>query len=80
MTIGLENTLTSLHRHIADYRPQLERAIAAMQILETADPNSDEFSQALADLQVAATILEPYSQGMLLAIDRFTESRPASAD
>ncbi|WP_416666384.1 hypothetical protein [Egbenema bharatensis] len=29
MTIGLENTLTSLHRHIADYRPQLERAIAA---------------------------------------------------
>jgi hypothetical protein len=76
MIATFEKSLISLKRHMADYRPQLERAIAAIQVLEATDPNSEEFSQALADLHVATTILEPYSQGMLAAIDRFTEDRP----
>ncbi|UZQ53226.1 hypothetical protein OOK60_11990 [Trichothermofontia sichuanensis B231] len=66
----------SLKRHIADYLPYLEQAQNAIKILESTDPDSEEFSQALANLQVAATVLEPASQGMLLAIEGFTESRP----
>ena len=71
-----EKSFISLKRHLADYRPQLERAIAAIKMLEVSDPNSEEFSQALADLHVASTVLEPYSEGMREAIDRFTEDRP----
>lgn len=61
---------------MAEYRPQLEKAIAAIQILEVADPDTEEFSQALADLQVAATVLEPYSEGMIALIEQFTDDRP----
>jgi hypothetical protein len=71
-----EKSLTSLKRHIAEYRPQLEQAIRAIEILQSADPNSEEFSQALADLHVAATVLEPYSEGIVEAINQFTEDRP----
>lgn len=71
-----EKSLTSLKRHIAEYRPQLERAMSAIEVLQSADPNSEEFSQALADLHVAATILEPYSEGIVAVIDQFTEDRP----
>lgn len=66
----------SLKRHMAEYRPQLEKAIAAIDTLESTDPDSEEFSQALADLQVAATVLEPYSEGMVESIDQFTEDCP----
>jgi hypothetical protein len=76
MTTALEKSFISLKRHMAEYLPQLEKAIAAIKTLETSDPNSEEFSQALADLQVAATILEPYSEGVVVAIDRFTDDRP----
>jgi len=70
-----EKSFVSLRRHMADYLPQLERAISAIKILETADPASETFSQALADLHVASTVLEPYSEGMREAIDQFTEDR-----
>ncbi|MBD1842952.1 hypothetical protein H6F89_05915 [Cyanobacteria bacterium FACHB-63] len=76
MIMTPQRSFISLKRHIAEYRPQLEKAIAAIQILEAADPNSEEFSQALADLQVAATVLEPYSEGMIASIERFTDDRP----
>jgi hypothetical protein len=76
MTPVLEKSLTSLNRHLAEYLPQLENAIAAINILKTSDSNSEEFSQALADLHVAATILEPYSEGMVEAINNFTDDRP----
>lgn len=71
-----EKSFISLQRHLTDYRPQLEKAIAAIDILRSADPNSDAFSQALADLHVAATVLEPYSEGIVDAIDQFTEDLP----
>ncbi|MBW4468044.1 MAG: hypothetical protein KME07_21675 [Pegethrix bostrychoides GSE-TBD4-15B] len=71
-----EKSLTSLKRHIAEYRPQLEQAMRAIEVLQSADPNSEEFSQALADLHVAATVLEPYSEGIVEAINQFTEDRP----
>lgn len=71
-----ERSLTSLKRHTAEYLPYLERAIAAIKTLETTDPDSEEFSQALADLHVAATVLEPYSEGMVEAINQFTDDRP----
>jgi hypothetical protein len=75
-TKAYEKSFVSLQRHMAEYLPQLEKAIAAIKVLETTDLNSEEFSQALADLQVAATVLEPYSEGMVEAIDQFTEDRP----
>ena len=49
-------------------------------ILETANPKSDEFCNALAELHVCTTILEPYSEGMLEAIEQFTEDDSISAD
>jgi hypothetical protein len=75
-TAVLEKSLTSLQRHMAEYRPQLEAAIAAIHHLLNSNPDSEEFSQALADLHVAATILEPYSEGMVEAINNFTDDRP----
>jgi ABC-type transporter Mla subunit MlaD len=75
-TAVLEKSLTSLQRHMAEYGPQLEAAIAAINQLQNSNPNSEEFSQALADLHVAATILEPYSEGMVEAINNFTDDRP----
>ncbi len=59
-----------------EYQPQLEKAINAIKILKNTDPNSEEFSQALADLHVCSTVLEPYSEGIVEAIDQFTEDRP----
>ncbi len=67
-----------LKRHMAEYQPQLKRAIAAIAILEKADPESDEFCNALAELHVCSTILEPYSEGMLEVIDQFTEDSSIS--
>jgi hypothetical protein len=71
-----QTSLDRLKRYLTEYRPQLEKAIAAIQVLES--PNSDEeaFSQALADLHVCATVLESYSEGMVDAIDQFTEEQP----
>jgi hypothetical protein len=76
MTTRLDQSFTSLKRHMTEYLPQLEIAIAAIRQLESTDPNSEAFSQALADLHVAATILEPYSEGVIEAIDQFTSDRP----
>lgn len=59
-----------------EYQPQLEKAINAIKVLKNTDPNSEEFSQALADLHVCSTVLEPYSEGIVEAIDQFTEDRP----
>jgi hypothetical protein len=47
--------------------------VSAIAVLENTDPESDEFCHALADLHVCSTILEPYSEGMLEAIEQFTE-------
>jgi hypothetical protein len=75
-TVAYQKSLVSLQRHLVDYRPYLERAIAAVKILETTDPASEEFSDALAELHVSATVLEPYSEGMVEAIDQYTEALP----
>jgi hypothetical protein len=37
------------------------------------DPESEAFNDALAELHVCGTILEPYSEGMVAAIDAYTE-------
>ncbi len=76
MTTTIEKSFLSLKRHMAEYLPQFERAIAAIHTLNNADPESEEFSQALANLHIAATILEPYSEGIVEVIDRFTQDRP----
>ena len=58
---------------MAEYPPQLKRAIEAINILEITNPDSDEFCNVLAELHVCTTILEPYSEGMLEAIEQLTE-------
>lgn len=70
------SSLARLKRYLAEYRPQLEKAIAAIQTLETPGADEESFSQALADLHVCATVLESYSEGMVDAIDQFTEEQP----
>lgn len=76
MTVTDEKSLTSLKRHLAEYRPYLEKALAAVTILETTNPQSEAFSDALAELHVCATVLEPYSEGMVEAINQYTEDLP----
>ncbi|HIK16020.1 MAG TPA: hypothetical protein IGS53_12150 [Leptolyngbyaceae cyanobacterium M33_DOE_097] len=71
-----QKSLVSLQHYLAEYRPYLERAIAAVKVLESANPESEEFSDALAELHVSATVLEPYSEGMREAIDQYTEDLP----
>ena len=71
-----QSSLTRLNRYLADYRPQLEKALKAIQILESSNADEESFSQALADLHVCATVLETYSEGMVDAIDQFTEDLP----
>ncbi|WP_242036723.1 hypothetical protein [Leptolyngbya sp. FACHB-321] len=39
-----EKSFISFKRHLADYLPQLERAISAIKVLETTDPDSEAFS------------------------------------
>ena len=78
MTVTYEKSLTSLQRHLADYHSYLERALAAAKILEAAEPQSEEFSNALAELHVCSTVLEPSSEGMREAIDQYTEDLPDS--
>jgi hypothetical protein len=75
-TVAYQKSLVSLQRHLVDYRPYLERAIAAINILETTDPTSEAFSDAMAELHVSATVLEPYSEGIVEAIDQYTEALP----
>ncbi|MBW4693229.1 MAG: hypothetical protein KME27_15860 [Lyngbya sp. HA4199-MV5] len=74
-----EKSFISLKRHLADYLPQLEQAISAIRVLETTALDPEALSQALADLHVASTVLEPYFEGMREAIDQFTESRSDEA-
>lgn len=76
MTVVYKDPFERLEVFLDEYQPQLEKALNAIQIIKNTDPNSEEFSQALADLHVCSTILEPYSEGMVEAIDQFTEDRP----
>ncbi len=76
MTVIYGKFLISLKRHLADYHAYLEKALAAVKILETVEPQSEEFSDALAELQVCSTVLEPYSEGMREAIDPYTQDLP----
>lgn len=69
-------SLVKLKRRLGEYRPQLEKVLLAIQVLETSSPESEEFAQALADLQVCATVLEPYSEGLVSAIEQFTADQP----
>lgn len=43
-TLALEKSLTSLQRHMSEYLPQLQAAIAAIDQLRENDPDSEEFS------------------------------------
>ena len=55
---------------------RLEQALAAIEVIKKSDLASDEFSQPLADLHVCATVIEPYSEGLVVAIDQFSEDSP----
>lgn len=76
MTAIYKHPFDRLEIFLDEYQPQLEKALKAIQIIKSTDPNSEEFSQALADLHVCSTVLETYSEGMVEAIDQFTEDRP----
>lgn len=65
-----------LKRYLDDYKLQLETAIMAINVLEVPDADEEIFTQALADLHVLATVLGSYSEGIVDAIDQFTEAQP----
>lgn len=76
MTIIQSKSMETLKVHLAEYHTYLDRSLTAVKVLETTDPESEEFSDALAELHVCATVLEPYSEGMVEAIDQYTEDLP----
>lgn len=76
MTAIYKKTFDRLEIFLDEYQPQLEKALDAIKIIKNTDADSEEFSQAIADLHVCSTILEPYSEGMVEALDQFTEDRP----
>ncbi len=76
MTAIYKKPFDRLEIFLDEYQPQLEKALNAIKIIKNTDPDSEEFSQAIADLHVCSTILEPYSEGMVDALDQFTEDRP----
>ena len=76
MTAIYKKPFDRLEIFLDEYQPQLEKALDAIRIIKNTDPDSEEFSQAIADLHVCSTILEPYSEGMVEALDQFTEDRP----
>lgn len=73
MIATTQKTEERLNRFLSEYKPQLEKALDAIQILDSFDSDSEEFTDALANLQVCATILEPYSEGLVEVINQFTE-------
>ena len=76
MTANYKKPFDRLEIFLDEYQPQLEKALDAIKIIKNTDPDSEEFSQAIADLHVCSTVLEPYSEGMVEALDQFTEDRP----
>lgn len=76
MTTIYKKPFDRLEIFLDEYQPQLEKALNAIKVIKNTDPDSEEFSQAIADLHVCSTILEPYSEGMVEALDQFTEDRP----
>ncbi|MEB3119961.1 MAG: hypothetical protein VKL41_01905 [Snowella sp.] len=76
MTTIYKKPFDRLEIFLDEYQPQLEKALDAIKIIKNTDPDSEEFSQAIADLHVCSTVLEPYSEGMVEALDQFTEDRP----
>ena len=76
MTTIYKKPFDRLEIFLDEYQPQLEKALDAIKIIKNTDPDSEEFSQVIADLYVCSTILEPYSEGMVEALDQFTEDRP----
>lgn len=76
MTLTDEKSLAGLNRQLADDRPYLGKALAATKILEITDPQAEAFSDALAELHVCSTVLEPYSEGMAEASKQYTENLP----
>jgi hypothetical protein len=76
--------MTAIYKHpferldifLQEYKSRLAQALTAIEVIEHSDTDSEEFSQALADLHVCATVIEPYSEGLVEAIDQFTEDRP----
>ena len=73
MIVTTNKPIQDFKRYLSEYQPQLEKALNSIKILESYDPNSEEFTDALAQLHVGATILESYSQGMIEAINNFTD-------
>lgn len=77
MIVTTNKPIQDFKRYLSEYQPQLEKALNSIKILESYDPNSEEFTDALAQLPVGATILESYSQGMIEAINNFTNQNYA---
>ena len=75
MTAIYKEPFDRLEIFLDEYQPQLEKALNAIKVIKNTDPDSEDFSQAIADLHVCSTILEPYSEGMVEALDQFTEDR-----
>ncbi len=76
MISGYKHPFDRLSIFLNEYQSRLEEALAAIAVIKNSDANSDEFSQAIADLHVCATVIEPYSEGLVKAIDQFAEDSP----
>ena len=47
-----KNPFDRLEIFLDEYQPQLEKALNAIKVIKNTDPDSEDFSQAIADLHV----------------------------
>jgi hypothetical protein len=52
MTAIYKKPFDRLEIFLDEYQPQLEKALNAIKIIKNTDPDSEDFSQAIADLHV----------------------------
>jgi hypothetical protein len=52
MTAIHKNPFDRLEIFLDEYQPQLEKALNAIKVIKNTDPDSEDFSQAIADLHV----------------------------
>jgi hypothetical protein len=51
MIVTTHKPIQNFKRYLSEYQPQLEKALNSIKILESYDPNSEEFTRHLQKLE-----------------------------
>ncbi len=78
MTAIYKKTFERLEIFLDEYQPQLEKALNAIKVIKNTDPDSEDFPRRSPIFMFALRSwnLIQNSEGMVEALDQFTEDRP----